>query len=245
MRIIIGSLALLALTHQHLTAKAHYLDLTHFNQEFFSCIYNTNAWLDVESHSGPGSRLSQTTVIRATLPGVLQALEIKVLIDAACGDLNWLKETDLSFLEQYVGLDIVPQLIDANQKKYQSSNRQFRHLDITNDPLPSYETCTAVLCRDCISHLKYDDIKKFIANVKRSKARYLIITTYPDCSTNKDFTPSELLSLWRYRPLNLQQAPFNFPDPIGLIMENNEGFLSGTPPKALGIWFVSDLPDLQ
>ncbi|HYV13569.1 MAG TPA: hypothetical protein VE980_21875, partial [Pyrinomonadaceae bacterium] len=61
----------------------------------FSEIYQTNAWQDPESVSGRGSTLARTNVITSNLPVLLQELNANSLIDAACGDFNWMRHVDL------------------------------------------------------------------------------------------------------------------------------------------------------
>ena len=73
----------------------------------FSEIYRTNAWRDPESVSGRGSTLARTNVITSHLPVLLQELNADSLIDAACGDFNWMRYVDLGSIK-YIGVDIVP-----------------------------------------------------------------------------------------------------------------------------------------
>lgn len=213
-------------------------DLNHtaMNQEIFSCIYHANSWGSPESRSGPGSSTQQTRVIRQELPKLLRQLDIQVLLDAPCGDLHWIDQIDLSFLKLYIGVDIVPDLVIDNIKNHSTSNRVFLHLDITKDELPRADV---VLCRDCLAHLCFDDIWATLRNIKKSGARYLLASTYPRHMNNLDFPLSMQLHLLRYRPLNLQQEPFNLPEPLLIINEENtEGNIND---KSLGLWRLSDI----
>jgi hypothetical protein len=73
----------------------------------FAEIYQTNAWRDPESVSGRGSTLARTNVITSQVPVLLQELNADSLIDAACGDFNWMRYSDLGLIK-YIGVDIVP-----------------------------------------------------------------------------------------------------------------------------------------
>jgi len=117
----------------------------------FSEIYHTNAWQDPESLSGRGSTLARTGVIMSHLPLLLQELNAKTLLDAACGDLNWIRYVELHPVE-YIGVDIVPDLISRNRQLYENQQRTFALLDITRDRLPN---CDVILCRDCLIHLSF------------------------------------------------------------------------------------------
>src|SRR5579859_6379296 len=75
-------------------------------EDVFSNIYNKAVWGDNEGETlcGGGSTLYQTQIMRSKLPRVLQQLGIKTLLDAGCGDFNWLKVTNLG-VEDYIGVD--------------------------------------------------------------------------------------------------------------------------------------------
>jgi hypothetical protein len=41
----------------------------------------------------------------------------KTLLDAGCGDFNWMRHVNLK-LDQYIGIDVVPELICENQRQF-------------------------------------------------------------------------------------------------------------------------------
>src|SRR5262245_53590370 len=102
----------------------------------FQDVYRTGAWGRSESASGPGSGVIRTHSIRADLRALLAELEVRSLLDAGCGDFNWMKEADLAGC-RYVGVDVVPELIARNRAQYAGALREFRAADITRDPLPA------------------------------------------------------------------------------------------------------------
>ena len=140
----------------------------------FSEIYRTNAWRDPESVSGRGSTLARTTVITSQLPVLLQELNADSLIDAACGDFNWMRYVDLGSIK-YIGVDIVSALIARNRQLYQTDQRTFAVQDITKDRLPDADV---ILCRDCLIHLSFKSIKAAISNFKKTSATHLLFTTH-------------------------------------------------------------------
>jgi len=218
----------------------YHLDVSKMNQEIFSCIYEVNAWLDPDTRSGPGSNLKQTAIIRTELPKIFKELGIEILLDVPCGDFYFMDKTDLSCLKYYIGGDIVPQIIVDVRKKYASDRRAFMCIDITRDELPKAD---AILCRDCLPHLSYNDIKAAIKNFKASGARYLITSTYPGRAENSDLNLAQGLNLWRYRPLNFELPPFSFPKPLLIINEGNTESGGGIRDKSLGVWLIQDLPN--
>jgi hypothetical protein len=201
-------------------------------QTRFKDIYARNLWLDSESRSGPGSRLSQTERVRRELPALVKELGVRRLLDAPCGDFNWMRHVRLDAVE-YTGGDVVPELVARNRELYAGAGRRFVTLDLTRDPLPPADL---VFCRDCLPHLSFEDARAALANIKRGGAEYLLTTTYTGRAENADAETGG------WRPINLQAEPYNLPPPLRLI---NEGCTEGgdaLADKCLGLWRLPDLP---
>ena len=197
-----------------------------FTEEFRR---NRRVWKDRDSASGPGSSLAQTEAVRRALPGLLRELGCRSLLDAPCGDFFWMKLLELDV--DYIGGDIVAELVRENQRRYGDARRRFVHLDLLQDELPRADL---VLCRDCLVHLSFEHIRQALANIRKSGCRYLLTTTFVDRDANADI----LTGLWR--PVNLQLPPFGFPEPVRLIDE--ESPLPDQRDKRLGLWKVEDIP---
>ena len=145
-------------------------------QTVFAEIDDRDLWDNAESVSGPRLTLAQTTVIRDRLPVLLREIKAGALLDVPCGDFNWMKEVDLG-IERYIGADVVPELIKRNQQQYGSSTRSFIHLDLTQDQLPEVDL---ILCRDCLLHFSEKAIFRALRNLKKSRSKYLLTTTFPN-----------------------------------------------------------------
>ena len=215
-------------------AAAHVSNEELSNKELFVTIYSRNSWRNTESRSGKGSTLRETPVIRSILPTLLKKLDVKSLLDAGCGDFNWIKTLDLSFLDRYIGADIVPSVIKENSLRYSNAKQRFILLDIINDPLPQVDV---ILCRDCLQHLSNKDIFTAINNFKKSGATYLIASSAWTRDKNFDMPNTQKNILCRTTGLgrNMQLPPFNFPKPLEMIPEGFEG-------KSLCVWRIADLP---
>jgi hypothetical protein len=85
-------------------------------RQVFSDIYRFNLWGNPESRSGYGSSLQSTESVRKDLPLILSQFGIRTMLDAGCGDCNWIGRMDLD-LERYIGAEIVPALVEANRRK--------------------------------------------------------------------------------------------------------------------------------
>ncbi len=208
--------------------------LSAYNKELFTHIYNTHAWPGKESYSGPGSTLKETVTIRKKISELLQKLNAKIFLDAPCGDFHWMQHIDLSSLDQYIGIDIVEPLIQKNKQEYENENRLFLCANIITDPLPQVDI---ILCRDCLVHLRFQDIRQALKNMKSSGVTYLLTTTYPRTQLNRKL---DITAPRPWRPLNLQRPPFNFPEPLVLINEGSK-HEKRHPDKSLGLWKLEDI----
>ena len=200
-------------------------------QRVFNDIYERNAWGGVESRSGSGSTLEQTKTIRTALPQLLRDLGVRSLLDIPCGDHHWIKEVPLEGI-QYTGTDIVPAMVERNQRVYGSEGRTFLLGDLVRDPLSKVDL---ILSRDCFSHLPHRDILAALQNIKRSGSIYLLTTTYTERTKNEE------LNRFGWRPLNLQLSPFHLPLPLLVINEKCTEHDGQYADKSLGLWKIADL----
>ena len=172
-------------------------------EERFNLIYSTNYWFDKESRSGTGSSLRTTKNIRFHLPKIFEKFNIKKLFDAPCGDFNWMRNVLKSVEIDYLGSDIVKDLIASN-KKYESDKIKFSKLDIRVDNLPASDL---MICRDCLFHFSYEDIFLFLNNFISSDIKYILLTSNLNEEykfENKDIVTGD------YRKIDLFSKPFNF-----------------------------------
>lgn len=204
-------------------------------QERFERIYHTNLWSDPETRSGVGSSLDSTRVLREKLPLALRKLETRVLLDIPCGDFTWMERVDLDGIE-YIGGDIVRSIVESNQQEKSAEGRSFVELDLTRDVLPDADV---LLCRDCLVHLSYANISRVFENVRRSKIRYILMTSFPGRGDNKNVEDGD------WRPLDFESTPFSLPKPILTIVEECEEEGGSYADKSLCAWRVSDLLQLK
>ena len=191
----------------------------------FQQVYQANGWGSSESVSGSGSTLDATAQIRATLPPLWQRLGIRTLVDAPCGDFHWMRHI-VHHLDNYVGIDVVSDLIEKNQP-YSSAAIHFRRGDLTKELLPKAD---AILVRDCLVHFSYRDIDRALENIRRSGIRYLIATTFPGVE-NRDYHSGG----W-WRPLDLEGLPFALGKARERMPDSCSDDNEARAVKALGVW---------
>ena len=193
----------------------------------FDFIYRTAAWRvdEGQSLSGPGSDLQSTEDLRKTLPIVLNGLGVRVLLDAGCGDFNWMKTIEFSC--QYIGIDIVSSVIQTNQAAYGNVDRSFVCADIIRDPLPAAD---AVICRELLFHLTYEQCFRALENLMATGARHYFMTSNRGYWLNFDIATGD------WRELNFERAPFRLPSPRLAIRDDFE-----MPDRFIGVWERDDL----
>lgn len=199
----------------------------------FSLIYELNLWGNIDSVSGNGSTLEETKIIRTEISRIIDEINARTLLDCPCGDFNWMKYTELDKCK-YIGVDLIEKLIAENLKKYGSENRTFQKRDILKNVLPRAEL---ILCRDFLVHLSFNDIFRAINNLKKSKSKYILTTTYQNVSKNKNIVTGA------WRPVNLEMPPFNFPKPMRIINEQSINRRDASHVKCLALWRLEDIPD--
>lgn len=189
----------------------------------FQTIYDENRWRSSESRSGSGSTLAYTRGLRGALEQYLEKLNIKIFLDAPCGDFNWMREVRLPSQTEYIGGDIVPELVEHLQNTYGQSNRSFRIIDIVSGPIPVADLW---LCRDVLFHLPHRDIQIVLSQFAASQIPFLLTTTYDFPRVNFDVRPGG------FRFINLRCPPFGLPSPLSRIID----FVPPEPPRYLGLW---------
>ena len=101
-------------------------------------IYEAKLWGDNggDFYSGEGSHLPE--LVKPYVAGVQSFLKSfkspLTVLDMGCGDFNVGKEL-VDCTKEYIAVDIVRDLIEFNQNKFQHPNLKFYCLDIVNDNL--------------------------------------------------------------------------------------------------------------
>lgn len=188
----------------------------------FTDIYDRNTWSSAETRSGGGSEISRTKQIRENLLPILTRLQARTLLDAGCGDWNWMSTLEFPGTT-VLACDIVHTMIADNWNRF-GDRATFFVTDITQDPLPRVDV---ILCRTVLFHLSFEHIRQALQNFKRSGATYLLLTHHPHHLVNIDIQDGN------WRRLNMCLEPFLLPEPIVMFEDGdgNDGYL--------GLWNLS------
>lgn len=200
--------------------------------EIFSDYARSNKWGDRDSRSGKGSNLEATAEVRRVLPVLLRELGATSMLDVPCGDFFWMAQVDLAGID-YLGGDIVPDLIEANRRAHARPGVAFQVVDLIRGPVPKADV---IFVRDCLVHLSHDHVRAALANIARSGGTWLLTTTFPDTPANADIATGE------WRAIDLTKPPFSLPIPERLIPEGQAHLKGQRADKMLGLWRIADLP---
>lgn len=209
--------------------KIHFLVISVMSDNLkFKYIYKIKYWRGIKggSLSGTGSDVLTTKVLSEGLDKFIKSHDIKSITDIPCGDFNWIHKLDLNNIKYY-GYDVVPEIIESNNKNKLSENIRFEVKDLKKDSLTDTDL---IIIRDLFFHLKIKDIKNCLNNLRRHKFKYIAVTNYPHAKENIDKIMGD-----RWRPYNLMKAPFNLDDPYLSISDPSSPNSIKTD-KQLSIW---------
>jgi 2-polyprenyl-3-methyl-5-hydroxy-6-metoxy-1,4-benzoquinol methylase len=151
-------------------------------RETFSYIYKNDKWeenkwgggLGDGFYSGPGSwdfKFVEPYV--ELISNIIKEKQITSIVDFGCGDFNIGSHIvkDNSNVD-YIGVDIVPELIERNRNRFKSDNVRFECMDIVDEEkLPDADLC---LIKEVFQHLGNKEIMQVLPKLKKYK--YVIIT---------------------------------------------------------------------
>jgi len=197
-------------------------------------IYSLNLWggSEHEFYSGAGSH--EPEIIEPYLKKIgsfLASFKNPLTIcDLGCGDFNIGKNLT-KYTKNYIGVDIVKDLIEHNTKTFANKNIEFHCLDIAQDTLPIAD-CAVV--RQVLQHLSNKEVSSVLKKLKLYK--YVLLTEHlPNGSfeANKDIISGQGIRIKKKSGLQLTQAPFSFKalkeeELLRVELENNKGVIITT-----------------
>ena len=189
----------------------------------FDSIIERKAWGSDESVSGHGSTVAATAILRQRLADTFAQLQIRSLVDAPCGDMNWMRHLDYR-LDQYTGVDLLPRIIKKLREENFPPAYRFQIGNIVTNVLPPGD---ALFCRDCLVHLPFSAIHEALRLWKMADFKFIFMTTFPNRTSNSDCMVGD------WRPLNMEIAPFNWPKPLLIL---NEDYIPPYQDKSIGVW---------
>ena len=174
-------------------------------------VYQLNLWgaNETKFYSGEGSHHSNYVEPYITvISSFLSSFSIPpVVCDLGCGDFNIGRQL-VKYSSNYIGVDIVNDLILHNKKIYTQKKLEFRCLDIANDPIPRGD---CAIIRQVFQHLSNDEVQQILNKLYQFK--FVIITEHiPKYNfiPNIDILSGQGNRLKKKSGLDLASPPFNF-----------------------------------
>ena len=145
------------------------------NREIFSTIYRDNLWGSNEFNhffSGPGSHNNEIVdnYVKTIFKYFKEDFQSLKFLDLGCGDFNIGRQLYPNS-KSYLGVDVVPELIERNKKIFNAKNLDFLCKDIVTDDLPDAD---CILLREVLQHLTNNEILIILNRINRYK--YVVIT---------------------------------------------------------------------
>lgn len=78
-----------------------------------------------------------------------------------------------------------------------------------------------MICRDCLIHFSFKNIKRFFYNFKKSKIKYLLLTSYKLKKNESNFNNIDIKN-GDFREIDLSQPPFSLSEPILKILDKDK-----------------------
>tara|TARA_Y100000389_G_C17415546_1_gene493466 strand:- start:581 stop:1297 length:717 start_codon:yes stop_codon:yes gene_type:complete len=188
---------------------------TLIKKKIFTTIYKSKHWVqnssllpkEFISTSGHGSNINtkQHNELTFNFLELIKNYKINSILDMPCGDFLWIKNIIQNNKINYLGVDIVDELIANNKKLYQNKNINFEISDIVD--FKTSKKFDLVLIRDLFIHIKNIDITKILYNLKLMNIKYVALNSYMN-EKNKD------VIIGQHRKINLLIEPFNLKEPI-------------------------------
>jgi SAM-dependent methyltransferase len=181
--------------------------------EVFSNIYENGIWgrkPGTDFFSGGGSHDPELVepYVKAVVVFLSSLSPKPSVVDLGCGDFN-VGNQIRDYCGRYTACDVVPALINHNQKRFSDRDVDFRCLDAASDDLPEGDI---VVLRQVLQHLSNDNISKVIR--KLAKYRFLVLSESLPLQAN--FAPN----------LEKQTGP-------GMRVTNRSGVVVTEPPFSL------------
>lgn len=193
--------------------KQRFLALFKSRRRIFSDIYKHGVWGtgDGGFFSGDGSLPENTKAYEDVVIRLIEDQGVASILDIGCGDFS-VAERILSkqgAKVRYLGVDIVPELVEHLRREHGGENIQFDLLDAVTDPLPKADL---VIVKEVLQHLPNKDVRR--VTEKLLAFPYALVTNTQarnPISFNEDLPAGPETRVQRGSGLWLDKAPFHFP----------------------------------
>jgi hypothetical protein len=166
----------------------------------FQEIYASDFWT---LGSGPGSLVAVNRPFITFFEAFIRENRIASIVDFGCGDWQYMSRVDLNGAN-YLGLDVVNQVIVENTRQHCRSNVKFA---CTPDDLADLPEGDLIVLKDVLVHLPNAYVANALAHARRKYRFLLAVNNFSadPAAYNSD------IKFGDFRPVDLSLAPFSVP----------------------------------
>ncbi len=179
--------------------------------EAFIQTYDKKLWGNIQGEeyfSGSGSLEEFVAPYIGWLTRFIAERKINTVVDLGCGDFRVGQRICSAVSVNYVGVDIVPDLIAYNQLRFENERVSFIYANIIEDDLPNGDLC---LIRQVFQHLSNKQISRVLANCAKFPCLLVTEDVYngPFLRPNRDIMHGPDNRLRKRSGVFLDRAPFS------------------------------------
>jgi hypothetical protein len=193
-----------------------FLDSFKSTEQVFSEIYKKNRWGGKKGQFCSGDGSSNIAITGPYIDKIMSLSEEfdfarKTCVDLGCGDFQ-IGSKISGLFRNYIGVDIVSNLIEYNRNQHGSEKIQFKKIDITNENLPSGNVC---FLRQVLQHLSNRQIIEIIKKLSQYEISFItehVPSTENILKYNLDKSHGSTIRLFNGSGVFLWMPPFNLPE---------------------------------
>ena len=143
-------------------------------RDAFADVYRNKAWGEAEGEefcSGFGSDDDFGKPYAEWVTRFAAQRNIRKIVDLGCGDFRVGRRICAAYQGEYIGVDVVPDVVEYNQYRFGSKTVAFHCANIIEDELPAGDIC---LIRQVFQHLSNPQIKVVLDRCRMYA--YLLVT---------------------------------------------------------------------
>jgi len=144
----------------------------------YAVVYQFNVWGSDVSRSGTGSDFwsPEARLAVTALSAVIDRFAVRSMLDCACGDATWIVPYFVRRHREiaYCGIDIVPEVIEENQRRH--PDLKFLSIDLAESPLPA--GADLVFSKETLNHMDLADAQRTLARFRATGAKYLLTNVH-------------------------------------------------------------------
>lgn len=171
-----------------------------FTEVYQKALWGTNA--EGKGWSGGGSSAELSKPYREYLEAFFQEHDIQSIVDVGSGDWESTKMFDFSQID-YIGFDVVKEVIDRNQEQFGAGNIKFVHANFLEIDLPEADL---LICKHVCQHITNQDVFTLLKQTNKFKHCIFVNPLNPASLTSSN-PDTEVSAIGRC--IDLTKPPFN------------------------------------